>query len=71
MKDVKPLKCGIYLARCKESTLLRASLNGHSAAWPEASVRVARGVAHFTKDGVEVWSCNASYAALHFNITKI
>lgn len=71
MRDSTPLADGRYLARCKEPTALRAGLNGHSTVWPEATVRVARGVAHFTKNGVEVWSCNAAYAALHFEITKI
>lgn len=56
MRDTTQLSDGRYRARCSEPTALCSGLNGHSTVWPEASVRVARAVAHFTKNGVEVWS---------------
>lgn len=69
-KPVTPsLRSGRYLARCKDDTFLKAVANGHSAVFPESECQVKDGVADFFKDGVWVWSCNAAYAAAHFDLT--
>lgn len=64
------LKDGRYQARCKEKTFLAAAANGHSLIFPGAEVVVSNGRATFYKHGKEVWSCNASYAAVQFEIEK-
>ncbi|MGR6500177.1 hypothetical protein NR803_035210 (plasmid) [Pseudomonas aeruginosa] len=52
----KTLKDGVYLARCRESSLLAAASNGHSIIWPE---------------GKKVWSCNMTYAANNFDVRAL
>nr|WP_081069220.1 hypothetical protein [Burkholderia diffusa] len=59
---------GEYVATCRERNPLSAAANGHSLVFPEARVTVRAGWAYFYRDGVEVWSCNAAYAAANFNI---
>ncbi len=59
---------GEYEATCRERTILGAAANGHSAVFPRARMVVKGGWATFTRDGVEVWNCNARYAAAHFNV---
>ncbi|WP_059447336.1 hypothetical protein [Burkholderia territorii] len=59
---------GDYEATCRERTILGAAANGHSAVFPRARMVVKGGWATFTRDGVEVWNCNARYAAAHFNV---
>ncbi|MBM5458878.1 hypothetical protein H8F21_15030 [Pseudomonas sp. P66] len=63
------LKDGTYKARCKESTQLKAAINGHSQVWPEADLTIREGWASFSKDGIVVWKCNSGYASLHFKVT--
>ena len=65
------LKDGQYVGRCKEKTFLAAAANGHSLVFPEAEVVISNGWATFYKDGKEVWSCNASYAAVHFEMGMV
>lgn len=62
---------GHYLAACKERSKLSAMVNGHGAVFPQAHCRIANAEAVFTKDGVEVWRCNANYAAFHFLLTAL
>ncbi|MDN4572018.1 hypothetical protein DBB29_00785 [Pandoraea cepalis] len=71
MKAVKPLKDGRYTAQCRQETFLAAVAAGHSRAFPIADVIVSGGWARFYRGGEEVWSCNPSYAAVHFIITKV
>jgi hypothetical protein len=61
---------GEYWATCRERNEISAALNGHSAVFPQALVTVADGWAFFYRDGKEVWTCNARYAAANFNIQK-
>ena len=58
---------GEYLATCRERNEISAALNSHSAVFPRARVTVAKGWAFFYRDGVEVWTCNARYAAANFD----
>lgn len=67
-KDALPN--GEYMATCRERNLLSAAANGHSLVFPDARVKVKAGWAHFYRDGVKVWTCNAAYAAANFNIEK-
>ncbi|WP_244106630.1 hypothetical protein [Burkholderia anthina] len=59
---------GEYVATCRERNPLSAAANGHSLVFPNAHVCVKDGWAYFYRNGVEVWSCNASYAAANFII---
>ncbi|HGL4257945.1 hypothetical protein [Burkholderia multivorans] len=59
---------GEYEATCRERTTLAAAANGHGAVFPRARMIVKNGWATFTRDGVEVWNCNARYAAAHFDL---
>ncbi|CAG9187979.1 hypothetical protein SB768_30855 [Burkholderia sp. SIMBA_043] len=49
---------------------MSAAINGHSAVFPQARMTVAKGWAVFYRNGEEVWTCNARYAAANFNIQK-
>jgi hypothetical protein len=69
--EMKALREGRYKASCKERSFLAAVLNGHSLVYPEARCIVAQGRAVFDHNGVEVWQCNAEYAALHFVLEPI
>nr|WP_257820131.1 hypothetical protein [Burkholderia glumae] len=62
------LKDGRYRATCRERSFLKAATNGHSQVFPRAIVVVKKGRAYFYVNDVEVWSCNATYAAAHFEI---
>ncbi|HBN6128331.1 hypothetical protein OXV40_29260 [Burkholderia contaminans] len=62
---------GRYMAKCRERNAIAAGMNGHSLVWPTAILRVANGIAIFERDGVKVWSCNAMYAATHFEIEDV
>ncbi|MGU7782710.1 hypothetical protein [Burkholderia sp. PU8-34] len=59
---------GEYVATCRERTILGATANGHGAVFPKAKMTVKDGWATFSRDGVEVWNCNARYAAAHFDV---
>ncbi|WP_321920145.1 hypothetical protein [Paraburkholderia tropica] len=59
---------GEYCATCRERNPLSAAANGHSLVFPQARMVVADGWATFYRDGKEVWSCNAVYAAANFNV---
>ncbi|CEK42626.1 hypothetical protein PQBR44_0103 (plasmid) [Pseudomonas putida UWC1] len=71
LNEPTKLKAGVYLARCKEATFLKAGINGHSSVWPEADLTIRDGWAYFSKSGVEVWNCNSAYASLHFIVTPV
>jgi archaeosine-15-forming tRNA-guanine transglycosylase len=71
MPQVKKLKDGTYSAKCKEQTLLSATVNGHSAIWPQAKVVVKGDQAEFFQNGKLVWHCNMIYAANNFDISAI
>ncbi|BAG48026.1 hypothetical protein L0Y81_30105 (plasmid) [Burkholderia multivorans] len=62
---------GEYEATCRERTIFSAAANGHSAVFPRARMVVKNGCATFTRDGAEVWNCNARYAAAHFDVQRI
>nr|WP_249181096.1 hypothetical protein [Burkholderia vietnamiensis] len=59
---------GEYEARCCERTIPSAAANGHSAVFPCAKMIVKDRWAPFTRNGAEVWNCNAHYAATHFDV---
>lgn len=63
------LKDGTYKAKCKETTAVKAMVNGHGTVWPEADLTVRDGWAYFSKKGQAVWDCNGGYAAAHFIVT--
>ncbi|WP_175785290.1 hypothetical protein [Burkholderia ambifaria] len=63
-----PLADGAYWATCKERNDLAAAMNGHGAVFPQAKMIIKGREARFYRDGVEVWICNAAYAAIHFTI---
>ncbi|MDI2145042.1 hypothetical protein KBJ94_23630 [Pseudomonas sp. ITA] len=67
----KKLSDGDYIARCRQATLISATVNGHSQVFPQAHMTVKDGYATFFKDGKEVWGCNAVYAAAHFDVDVI
>ncbi|MDN4571919.1 hypothetical protein DBB29_24990 [Pandoraea cepalis] len=71
MKNVKPLNDGKYSARCKQATMLAAVAAGHSHVFPMADLIVSDGWARFYKGGKEVWSCNPTYAAVHFEVHQV
>ncbi|WP_261323901.1 hypothetical protein [Burkholderia anthina] len=59
---------GSYWATCRERTVFAAVANGHDDVFPRAEMTVKDGWATFTREGVEVWSCSARYAAAHFDV---
>jgi len=59
---------GEYEVTCRERTILGAAANGHSAVFLRARMIVKDGWATFTRNGAEVWNCNARYAATHFDV---
>lgn len=65
------LKDGLYLAKCREKTVISAGLNGHLSIWPEATMRIIGNEAVFFRDGKRVWSCNMLYAANQFDVLAI
>ncbi|MGU7774670.1 hypothetical protein ACV229_31420 [Burkholderia sp. MR1-5-21] len=62
---------GEYCATGRERTILGATANGHGAVFPRATMTVTDGWSTFTHDGVEVWNCNARYAAAHFDVQPV
>lgn len=66
-----PLAAGTYRAVCREGNLISAVANGHSSVFPEAICMSDGRWCTFYRDGVEVWSCNASYAAAQFTTTRV
>ncbi len=68
---VMTLREGMYLASCKERNPLATAMNGHSAIWPQARCKVAKGIAIFDRGGKEIWRCNAAYAEVQFKIERI
>lgn len=62
---------GEYLAVCREQTLISAAANGHSLIWPASVLVIDAGNASFFKLNKLVWSCNAGYAATHFDVTPM
>ncbi|WP_414016522.1 hypothetical protein [Burkholderia vietnamiensis] len=68
--DPDLLPDGDYWATCRERNEMSAAINGHSAVFPQARMTVAKGWAVFYRNGEEVWTCNARYAAANFNIQK-
>lgn len=71
MPREKKLKDGTYVAKCKEKTLLSATVNGHSAIWPEAKLVIKDSQAEFFHKGKLVWHCNMLYAANNFDVSAI
>lgn len=61
---------GEYWAICRERNALSAAMNGHSQVFPKARIMVRGGWAFFYRDDQEVWSCNAAYAAVNFDIQR-
>ncbi|AOJ64673.1 hypothetical protein WI80_30305 [Burkholderia ubonensis] len=62
---------GEYWAMCRERNVISAAANGHSQVFPKARMTVKDGWAFFQRDGVEVWTCNAVYAAANFNVQPV
>lgn len=62
----EPLQPGRYRVYCRDNSSAAAALNGHGAVYPEAVVVSDGKWCTFYRDGKEVWSCNATYAAAHF-----
>lgn len=65
------IEAGRYLFRCKEKSFLQAALNGHSTVWPEAEAVSDGTTVRFFKQGQQVWTCNAYYAAANFVFTAM
>ncbi|QOT82309.1 hypothetical protein [Cupriavidus basilensis] len=63
---VEALAAGEYVARTKDTDMLRVVMNGHQPVHPEARCISDGKWCTFYRDGAEVWSCNALYAAAHF-----
>ena len=63
-----PLAAGTYRAKCRETDLLSAGANGHSSVFPEAMCVSDGRWCSFYRNGTKVWSCNANYAAVHFDM---
>ena len=61
---------GEYCAVCRERNAMAAAANGHSRVFPTTMVTVKDGWAYFHRDGTEVWTCNAAYAAAHFDMQR-
>lgn len=68
---IKPLSPGRYLLSCKEASFIAAAANGHSPVWPESEAVSDGSRVVFTRQGKEVYSCNATYAAHHFNVKRL
>ncbi len=69
--DPKPnaaLAPGHYWATCRERTPMQAVANDHAAIFPQARCLSDGKRAVFYRDGKEIWTCSAAYAAVHFNI---
>lgn len=67
----KKLADGPYSARCRETSLIGAAVNGHSLIWPESVMEVRGDRALFYREGKLLWECNTAYAALHFEVTQL
>lgn len=65
---VNPIPAGTYRATSREPSPEAAELAGHGAVYPSADCRSDGKWVVFFHDGVEVWGCNATYAAAHFLI---
>ncbi len=50
---------------------MAAAMNGHSIIWPEADAESDGELVVFFKDGKQVYSCNATYAAFNFVAERI
>jgi hypothetical protein len=72
MSDSQPrsLPAGTYVLRCKEESLLRAGLNGHSLVWPACEAVSDGSWVSFFRGGKEIYRCNALYAAATFIIDQ-
>ncbi len=68
---MKPLSPGKYLLSCKENSPISAAMNGHSAVWPHAEAVSDGKRVVFLKDGKQVYSCNATYAAANFEVKRL
>ncbi|GAQ27253.1 hypothetical protein SAMD00023378_0936 [Ralstonia sp. NT80] len=66
-----PLAAGTYRATCREVEMVHAAMNEHSRAFTEALCVSDGRWCIFYRDGTEVWSCNASYAAAHFDMEPV
>ncbi|CAG9247654.1 hypothetical protein BDI4_210005 [Burkholderia diffusa] len=51
---------------CREHNVLSAAANDHSQLFPKMRMAVKDGRVLFYRDGAEIWSCNAVYAAAPF-----
>ncbi|ANH76057.1 hypothetical protein ACS15_4321 [Ralstonia insidiosa] len=51
--------------------MVHAAMNEHSRAFTEALCVSDGRWCIFYRDGTEVWSCNASYAAAHFDMEPV
>lgn len=67
----KPVLPGMYRATCRDENFLKAAANGHSAVFPSCECEIKGATADFFKDGQWVWSCNAAYAAAHFDLQRV
>lgn len=66
--SLAPLAAGRYRCISREKSSLSAAANGHLSVWPK-SIAISDGKrVEFFKDQKLVWSCNASYAAFHFEM---
>lgn len=68
---MKPLAPGKYRAVCREQSVIAAAMHGHSAVWPEAEAVSDGKRVRFYRNGKEVYSCNAVYAAANFEVTQL
>lgn len=68
---VDPLPAGDYMAQAKETTVQLAFMNGHQHVFPMARCTSDGESVRFFRDGQEVWSRNARYAAAHFTMTRL
>ena len=72
MLDYQPLPAGRYHVRAKEKTAMDAAMNGHYFAFKTGFIAESDGKwVKFYRDGKELYSCNAVYAAAHFEMTRI
>jgi hypothetical protein len=62
---------GEYWAMCRERNVLSATANGYGHVFPNARMVVKDGWAVFYRDDLEVWNCNAAYAAIHFDLQPV
>lgn len=68
---MKPLAPGKYRVVCKEQSVIAAAMNGHSGVWPEAEAVSDGKRVVFYREGKEVFSSNATYAAANFEVTPL